>query len=36
MASGLAYDSEGGRALAGAITSLMSGVATAFADVAGT
>ena len=26
MASGLAYDSEGGRALAGAITSLMSGV----------
>jgi ribonucleoside-diphosphate reductase alpha chain len=26
MASGLAYDSEGGRALAGAITSLMSGI----------
>ena len=27
MASGLAYDSDGGRALAGAITSLMTGVA---------
>jgi ribonucleoside-diphosphate reductase alpha chain len=26
MASGLAYDSEGGRALAGAITSLMTGI----------
>src|SRR5213078_1598906 len=27
MASGLAYDSDGGRALAGAITSLMTGTA---------
>ncbi|MFM8922114.1 MAG: vitamin B12-dependent ribonucleotide reductase [Candidatus Nanopelagicaceae bacterium] len=36
MASGLAYDSDGGRALAGAITSLMSGVTyKRSADLAG-
>ena len=36
MASGLAYDSEGGRALAGAITSLMSGLTyTRSAELAG-